>query len=224
VTLSVIGLNTDLARLEVAAQTTGVTLTETRVVLSELRFRMTGSGNGEAGEANFMGPYVADLLLDQTTPTLGTVRIPKGRYSRVELILERLDVEEVPEGISPADPIIGHSFYLGGTRQDGTPFLASLNLSEELFLESTNGFDLGQNGPTHLFLAFDLSSWFAGVDLDSAQVSGATIYIDEANNTELLDLLKENVKDSADLFRDQNGDGNLDSSEEDPEDVLATGT
>lgn len=223
VSVSVVGLNSDLGRLSVLAQSTGTTVSEAQVVLAELQFKMMSAGNGNGQEANFKGPYVADLLNDQTTPDLGTVRIPPGRYKQIEMNFEKLEADEIPEGISPSDPIVGHSYYLEGSREDGVPFAASLELTEEFRLESDDGFSLGEHGPTRLFVAFDLSAWFVGVDLSSAQVVDDEILIDESHNTELLDILKENIKTSARLFEDQNENGTLDPGEGDDDDLLATG-
>jgi hypothetical protein len=114
-----------------------------------------------------------------------------------------------------------------GTRGDGTPFLVRLTEDDRFKIEGSqaNGFEIADsNGLEQFFVSLSRNTWFEGVDLNTAEVSGdGTIVLDEANNVALWAGVVENVKRSARLFRDLNGDGVLNDNEIDASLVLGVG-
>ncbi len=223
VELRVAGIDST-ARLNARALSGGLSLTEARLVLSELRFRplsACASSTQEGNDIRFQGPYVADLLTDSAIPKFGSSEIPSGDYCRIELKLDKLSSDESPVG--PSDPIVNHSVIAKGSVLGGTPFKVTLEIDQEFRLENATGFPIGSHGSSIFFLAFDLENWFKGVDLASLPETGGTILVDKDHNQEWLDTITLNIKQSARLFQDQNDDGTLEDSERQTDDILATG-
>ena len=104
-----------------------------------------------------------------------------------------------------------YSVVLGGVRSDGAPFEVDSLLETTITLSSTAGFDAER-----LILAFDLAVW-----LDPDEVHGAVLHEDVAQisdqaNPELLAAIDARLELSAELFVDEDGDGQLDAGESDP--------
>jgi hypothetical protein len=220
--------------IKVVGLNSGVTLTEARIVLRDIDMDPLAACQAEAASPTsdfesgftFAGPFVIDLLNDTSLPPAGKIPIPSGTYCEIGLDFNRLGKEEAPEGILSDDPIIGSALIVRGSRDDGTPFLVRLNEDDRFKLEGTSpdGFAIESvPGGTLLFISFDLSAWFEGVDLNAAVVSDGMIFIDHDDNAGLRSMIVENIKRSARLFKDLNGNGILDPEESDDTLVLGEG-
>jgi hypothetical protein len=213
----------------------GITLTEARIVLKEIDLEPLVSCQTEEGttrpesidvEIDFVGPFVVDLLDNFSIPNIDDIQIPPGRYCEIELNFDKLEKENLPEGISPDDPIVENALLIQGTRQDGTPFLVRLKEDDRFKLEGTSpsGFTIaGDRQITQFFVSFDLNTWFTGVDLEAAVLSDGVILIDDANNAALKDQIVENIIHSSRLFKDLNNDGVLEDIESNDDLVLGEG-
>ena len=202
------------------------TFSRATVVLSRIRFRPLEAcqGGSPEGDIEFEGPFVVDLLSHTAKPSIETLSLPAGLYCRVELRLDRLDEDEKPQGIDASDAILDNSIRFEGEDKDGRPFVATLDDNEEFKIENEDdGFFLGEAGNELFFIVFDLTAWIENVDLASAVDSGGIVYIDKDNNETLRSTIRSNIKLSARLYRDQNGDGDLSSDEKTADDVLANG-
>lgn len=151
--------------------------------------------------------------------------IPSDTYCRIELRLEKL-----ASNIEGGSSIFGNSVFIEGARSDGVPFQVKFEADEELKLENeTSGFQiLPALGLDKFFVAFDLDLWFSGVNLFDSGIEISTdgngdpiIFIDNNHNTEIREIIIDNLELSSDLFEDQDDDGELDSDEQD--DSLAEG-
>lgn len=223
VSLSIVGINPTLAKLQTRLQSSGVSVTEARVVVDRIEFKAAEdcTQSSSESEIQYEGPYVANLLDNSSIPSLGDVTLPSGMYCKLKLRMAKLSKNDIPAGISDTDPIIDHAFYVTGTRGDGTPFIAKLEQNVDFELESSTPFSIGEDLSSALVLAFDLSTWMTGMDLDGADVTSGSILIDKDHNSELLDQFQSNIQESAKLFRDKNEDGGLDSSETSGDNLLA---
>lgn len=205
--------------------TDGTTLNTAKIVLERLRFRPLAEcedDNGTENDFDFVGPYVVDLLNNSTLPSLDTATIPAGSYCRIELRLHKLDSDEIPTGVPSSDPIVDNAFYAEGATGLGTAFRISIEENDTFKLENNAGFNVGVANDL-FFIAFNLPEWFAGLDIDAGVQSGGVVVIDKDNNDDLYDAIVEKIKLSADLFKDANDDGSLDSDEHEDEDSLAVG-
>ena len=230
VTLDVIGYSSsDLKQskfLTIPANNIAVDVAQ--IVLERLRFRpfsFCEDGSEEGADIRFEGPFVVDLLDSGLSPELAGVIIPPDTYCKIELRLGKLDAN-----VDPGNPISGKSVLITGSRSDGVPFVLKLEEDEEFELENEiTGFVIDPSlSLNSFFIAFDLDLWFAGVDLSDPAVEisqdgqgNPIILIDEVHNTEIRERIIDNLEISADLFEDQDDDGDLDSEEQ--EESLAEG-
>lgn len=120
----------------------------------------------------------------------------------------------------PAE-VVGTSVYLAGTTAAGRAFVVRSESTETTTVSATSeNFELSPD-LGGLFLGFDIAVWLAGVDLDNAVVNKeGVIVLDANNNTALLDTFESNLAKGVALFRDQNGNGQIDGPEDER---LATG-
>jgi hypothetical protein len=213
----------------------GITLTEARIVLKEIDLEPLVSCQTEEGtirpesidvEVDFVGPFVVDLLDNTSIPNVDNIQVPPGRYCEVELNFDKLEKENVPDGISPDDPIVENALLIQGMRQDGIPFLVRFKEDDRFKLEGRSpiGFTIaGDRQITQFFVSFDFNTWFTGVDLESAVLSDGVILIDDENNAALKALIVENIIHSSRLFKDLNNDGVLEDDESNDDLVLGEG-
>lgn len=209
-------------------------ITTAEVVLDRLTFQPfsacdSGGESEGAEEIRFDGPFVVDLLDPTALSGLEDVAIAAGRYCKIQLVFKKLE-GDLPSGVSPSDPIVNRSILIEGDRSDGTNFQMTTEIDEEFKLENeATGFLIdAASGVRIFFIAFDLDQWFTGVDLADPSVDVSTdgsgqplILINDANNETIQETIEENMKVSADLFKDSDEDEQLDPEEE--EDSLAEG-
>jgi hypothetical protein len=102
------------------------------------------------------------------------------------------------------------AIYLVGSSASGTKFVLRSALTGTVSVSAIGeSFELRED-LGGLFMGFDLAKWFRGVDLTDADVTGDTIVIDTTNNADLLTLFEANVADGIELYRDVNGNGQVD--------------
>ncbi len=229
-----VGVN-EAASSSLKLQTSSVTLTEARIVLKSIDMDPlslcqleTEIGDFETGDesADLPGPFVVDLLADITIPDADTFFVPAGPYCEMDIEFDRIEPENVPDGIAEDDPIVGEALLVRGARGDGTPFLLRLSQDDRFKLEANSpvGFLVKNNALTQFFVRFGLDTWFSGVALEEAAVSDGIILLDDENNAALKTQIVENIKRSSNLFLDLNGDGILEPDESDDTLVLAEGS
>lgn len=165
------------------------------------------------------GPIAVDLLAAGPPPALTDVALETGDYCRFEV-----EWDAFAAGLPPGAPaeLAGAAIAITGTRSDGTPFVLRSERNDEIRLDGVNGAFTLDEATTALFVGMDLARLFAGVELDAAVVSAdGIIYIDDARNGDLIDLFEDNLRAAAELFDDDDDNGELDPGEADADDVLA---
>ncbi len=89
----------------------------------------------------------------------------------------------------------------------------------ELESEDAQGFELIPDGSNTIFLVFNLTKLFDGIDITTLDQVGGTAYIDKDNNEAAYDIVRDNLKRFSKLFKDSNDDDELD----DDDDNIASG-
>lgn len=196
-----------------------ITITEAWLAIDRVRLRSAAACDGEA-EREFEGPFFADLLAPGPLPELSGLDIPDGEYCRFEVKWNAFS-SGIPAGVPPE--LESTSVLVKGSRGDGVPFVIRSGRDDELRLDAVDGAFGVAAGTSALLVGFSGPRLFSGVDLDAAVVDGdGTIYIDGENNDPLLDAFDANIRAAADLFDDDDGDGELDFDERDEAaDILA---
>ena len=199
--------------------TDGTRIDRLLLAIDEARLRPGLDCEEEDLEIDINQPLVADLVAGGFFEGPRVFPVMPGAFCEARIRFHAVDVANAAAS-TPAE-MDGFSLLMDGTRADGTPFLVRTDVSEHADLEPIGGavsFDLpGMDNP--LFIAFDVESWFSVLDLDG--LTGATIEVSETQNADRLDPFEDAVKDSAKLFRDENGDGQLSASELAPGKELA---
>ncbi len=188
------------------------------LAVERIRLRSASACNG-AAEAEFPGPFAIDLLSPGAIPELSGLEVPGTDYCRFEVEWDAFASELPPT----APPELGDaSIVLMGARGDGTRFVLRSARNDELRLDAVDGAFTIDEATSALFVGLDSAGLLAGIDLDAAVVAGdGIIHIDDDDNSDLLDIFDDNVDAASRLFDDDDGDGNLEPDETDPDDVLA---
>lgn len=147
--------------------------------------------------------------------------------------------------IDPTDPLYGNSIYLSGTYTGDTaagpgtatdvPFVLSFDFDETFELtgatDTSEGFTVSDSASNPVVIAFRMPKWFnfgsedaleEGIDFSQVTIGAdGKITLDEraqetsVANDSIRDVIKENIKESADYGKDSDGDGELGSEEDD---------
>lgn len=224
-TIPVIGVNSN--------QIGTLTINEAYLVLKEIE--LSSSASEDDGEIDFEGPFIVDLVTNQLSPPAPKAEINPGFYDRIKLKLEKVEEDEASSIGTTNQEIIGRSVYIDATYNDGTQtkdLTMTFELSEEFELNNgVNGVNL-LGGEAHtLLIQFNLPQWFDfsnsetnedAVDLDSITESSVTLSEDSEDETSQLihEVVKENIKSSADFGKDKDGDGEIEDDEREDRDEV----
>jgi len=195
-----------------------INLTTVQLVLKEFELEQAGD---TGSSFDFNGPYLADLIAGTISPEPAATVLPPGNYTQVKFKIDKVEAGETDESGAllavPTDPIYGHSIYLGGsfTPTGGVafPFTYTFDVDAEFELtppgDTSVGMAIVDTAVNNIMIAFRLNRWFDGIDPAAFAASPGTF----AN------VLKDNIKLSADYGKDGNNDGVLESSEDDDPDA-----
>lgn len=196
----------------------GTRVDEAWMVVERIRLRPGAVCSGGDDEVDVEDPLIAELLEGGVLGGPASFPIEPGPFCRLRVRFHDIDAAAMPAG-SPAD-LGGLSILVKGAREDGTAFVVRSRVNDELELEAKDGsFQLGA-GRNPLFLAYELGTWTAALDLGSLP-GGADIEIGNDANAERLQAFEDAVKASARLFRDANDDGELSVDEHEADSALA---
>ena len=189
------------------------------------------------------GPFIADLISNTLTPQPTNLGLKAGTYKQIQFKLDKIEGDEKKESstslVTTNDPLYGSSVYLAGfytgqTANKGIvtnmPFSFTFSLEDELTLtppgSNAAGFAVSTDADNPIIIAFRMGKWFNfntkntdGSDLTVTTVNATdTILLTEngsSGNKTLRDLIKENIKSSANYGKDKDKDGILSDSEDD---------
>ncbi|WP_196157196.1 hypothetical protein [Reinekea sp. G2M2-21] len=219
-----------------------IDLTDAWVVVKEIEFEHEDdeeTADSDQSKLEFIGPYAVDLLTGTTYPALPQISIDTGLYTDIEIDIEKLSASDVA-GMTGLDSAIAtklenYSIYLDGTYNDGVntiDFTLMYDQTDEFEFSpagvSSNGFNIDDEGINDILVAFRLNEWFRfdnaetnnGLSVDfSDAVSGTDpIVLDANTNSDVMDVIEDNIEDSAEYGEDDNDDGVLSDDEDDNDD------
>jgi hypothetical protein len=190
-----------------------ITISKAIIALKEVKFELTsGSSNSKV---EFEGPYIVDLLNNVTYPDPGSVQVDEGLYTKIKLKLAKVSDDDAEDaGITDTD-IHDRSIYIAGTFFSTSGESKSLEMSfdfgESFEIESEDGITLESGTSQAVQLAFKLQEWFDfsneetnsdGYDFEDITASSIILTDDgEDVEDELQDVIKENIKESADMLK-----------------------
>jgi len=180
------------------------------VVLSDIQLTPADDCTDEA-QIDIEGPIVVDLLSGTTLPSVPMLSRPAGVYCRMKFKLQRKPNATLPVGSPPELETL--SVWVEGHRSDGVPFVLEEDKPNNIVLDSDEGRLELLEGEQQLVLAFDLDAWLAPELLDAIPDDGP-IHINATEQRELYLGFQKQLRLSPSLFRDGNGDGRLDATEE----------
>lgn len=179
------------------------------MAVGRVRFQPGTSCTGDDNEVDIQGPLIADLVSRGVIPQVPKLSQVPGSVCRFRLEYNKVDPKAVPAG-APAG-IADASILIQGSRGDGVPFTVTSRVGDQVDLSSKNGAFPVNSGQNPLFLAYEITPWITALDLSS--LKGPSIEVNDQVNKDRLDAFESALKQSARLFRDENGDGKLDTQE-----------
>jgi hypothetical protein len=178
-----------------------VEITDFQISIRDVIFKISDD-NADTSDIAFRGPFALDLLngADAIAETIGNVAIPFGTYEEVRLKFHK------DEDSPSSDPLYDRSIFIAGTI-DGVPFEMWHDTSENLDIEKSGGFVIGE-GELALTIDFSLSQFLNSehqIDLSEATDGNEDGLIeinpnDPDGNKDIADDLKDNIKAAADLL------------------------
>ncbi|WP_196159394.1 hypothetical protein [Reinekea sp. G2M2-21] len=235
----------DIPVTDTAGNVSGnINMTEAWMVVKEIELEHEDDDDTadlDESKLEFIGPYALDLLSGMTYPALPEVTIDTGLYADIELDIEKLASEDLvgmpdlPQGV--ADKLLTYSLYIEGsyTSADGTtyvaiPFTLSYDQTDEFEFSGTDfsaGFVVDDQGINDIIVAFRLNEWFRfdntetnsdNWTLEDAVINngnGDEIMLSGNTNSEVMNVIEDNIEDSAEYGKDEDGDHELDEDEDD---------
>lgn len=192
-----------------------IVFTKALVGISEIEFEQATNCNSDSDqEFDYEGPFVANLLTQESVPSLEQIKIESTSYCKFKFKIEKLEEDEMPAGAD--SKIQNNSVYVAGSSPQGTPFVAKLEDDQEYELKSnsSSGFVLSSDQVNTLFLIFDLPNLFASLDLDTLEQTSGTIYIDKDHNQDAYEQLKNNMETFSKLVDDSNSNDEIDDNDD----------
>lgn len=197
-------------------------------------------------EIEFVGPFVVDLLTSTSSPELPALMMDAAFYDEIEMDIEKLGPNDLDASGAPlidTYPELEHySLYLEGTYTDQTastyvniPFTLKYDQTDEFEMSGAalgNGVALEAGSAANLLVAFRMARWFRFDDpgtnsdllytISDAIVSdgagGYQLVLDGNTHSDIMDIVEDNIEDSADFGEDSDGDGELGSDEDEDDD------
>nr|WP_321411112.1 hypothetical protein [uncultured Carboxylicivirga sp.] len=201
VTLSLSGINQNLkaSNINLVAD---VKIIDFKLSFRDVEFKVDES-EFNTSEVQFRGPYDVDLMseTDALSQTIGTVDIPDGIYKVLRFKLHK-DMDRLV-----SDPLYDRAIYMEGTI-DGTPFEFWHDTSENFDFEYVEGITVAGNN-VEINIKFVMDKFLNSlntIDLSQATDEDGDGLIEinpdnEDGNSDIADMLKENIKEAADLIK-----------------------
>lgn len=202
------------------------------IAVKEIEIELEGHDDEES---EYTGTFLVDLMTNTVTPEFPVINLPDGKYDEIEMEIDKLDGTELDAAGNAlaveGDDMFGRSLYLEGTYHvdsvTSLPFKLAYTSEEEIQLKDENSINsFALTGFTNLVIAFRMDSWFdfsnsetnpnlevdfsSIADLDLAELSGLN-----AAKIKVMEVIQENLEESADFGVDEDNDGILEEDEDD---------
>lgn len=189
----------------------GLEFMEILVGVTEIELELDDDSNGDDDdddddkddEIEFEGRFIVDLIKGTSTPNFGQVSIAPGNYKEIEIEMEPI----LQNGNTM---FIAFEFLPDGA---STPVRVeySNKFDIEFEFEKQSGFALDGGDLMKLLVLVDLDALFLGVDLNSASDDAdGTIRINANSNTDLANIVADNLDDAIEAGEDDDDDGEID--------------
>lgn len=210
--------STAKARPAAANVVAGVRVKNAWVSVDRIRMRSAADCTGSA-QLELVGPFYVDLLAPGPIDSLRDIELSGESFCRFEF---GWDASDSPVPANAPQELVETSFLLMGERSDSTEFILRSERNDDFRLDARDEAFSVDDATGSLFVAFNFTDLFAGIDLDEATVNGdGVILIDASSNSDILASFDDALADATRLFDDDDGDGTLDANEAEDADVLA---
>lgn len=190
-------------------------------------------------EVEFVGPFVVDLLTSTSAPEFPALHIDGAFYDEIEMDIEKLGANDLDANGAPlieTYPELEHySLYLKGTYTgpatsgNSIPFALKYDQTDEFEMSGAalgNGVTVEAGQVANLIIAFRMASWFRFDDPDTnpesytivSAIQAGELVLDGNTNSHIMNIIEDNIEDSADFGEDDDGDGELGSDEDEDDD------
>lgn len=205
--LKAVNGTTELNALKNATIQEGIEIDSAVIILERIELKLQDAAGEEDIEAEegvedaeeteeideylFAGPYIIDLIAQESDPELPIVEITPGVYTKFEAELY------VPEER-------GHCIYISGTYSaegtEGQKFIYTYSQTEDFKAENPEGFEITEEMINNVWLTVDISILFEGLDLSQATVGeGNIIWINKDSNRDLADIIENNLETASEI-------------------------
>jgi hypothetical protein len=190
----------------------GVEIDEVWIAVRDFKLRDGNCNGREAVEPlDFVGPVVAEIVDVGVVGPAPEFGVATGEYCRLRVRLHPLEAAELPEGAPAA--LAGNAVLVSGRRADGVPFTIATQKKFDFRLDAT-GSSFSVEGDEPFIIGFELATIIAAMELDT--YDDAYIVIDDESDPQGVQRFNRALRQSAQLFRDDDDDGALSPSESAP--------
>ena len=203
----------------------GVTMTEFWISIEKIKFEQEDEDLATDTEApKYEGPYYINLL-DATgilTQSLGEVEIPAGIYTGIKFTIHKAEETDTPAVMMNRSLMLTGQITVAGVVRS---FEIWHEADEDFLMSGPNGITIDPGTASNdLVVDFNLDNILQGVDLTTATYDPVTgnytgDYAISPGSTQqanknLSEIIKDNLKAAADFGEDEDGDGDLEESED----------
>lgn len=202
-------------------------LSEARLVFDQIKIKQDQEDAEERDTVE--SAHIVDLLQDSIRPDLPTFELAPGGYKNIEMRMHRLQAGEV-SGIEGNDSLINNSIVIKGTfyPTNGSAIALTMKMDAEeefsLMKPGTTlpGMQVQSEAQLKAIIAFRMDLWFNfnQKDNDLSDLTGTEAVLEKDGSEiskKLLEIVKDNIKASADFGEDKDGDGELGKDEDENE-------
>lgn len=154
-----------------------------------------------------VGPFLLELPLDGSVIGIGDIEVPPGLYDELEFEIHKPS-DDTPDDLAflQVHPEFkGVSIWVEGVFNGGEPFIFLQDLNEDQEIDLNPPLEVtAESPPLNLTLELDVSGWFR----DASGILIDPLSANKGGDNE--DLVEENIKNSIELFEDDDRDGRRD--------------
>lgn len=152
----------------------------------------------DAGDDIHSRPWADLELSNPNGSTINDLSVSPGIYQRVRFTMHKRTGDD-SGGPGTGNPEVNHSIHLCGTYQ-GVTWDYTDDTTESVDRRDENGVEIDGDGPAKLFVVFDSTTWFDGIDLTQADVApDGVVYLAHSENEPLQRALRDNIRESIHL-------------------------
>lgn len=200
---------------------TTIEFTTVQVVLKSIKLVRSSSDDCESGddepsddscEALRLGPQLFDIPLNAGAQRILTVEVPADTYRRLKFLVHKPedDGNTVDQAFLAANPSFKKVSIRAEGMFNGTPFTFETDLNAVQQINFNPFLVIDASGPVDLTMFLDLGAWFQ-------DLSGTTFVdpLSALKGGQNENLVKQNIKSTIRVFRDDDHDGDDDDDGDD---------